>query len=348
MPEAGRLVITVVENPTINQIAFEGNDSLDDEELYEVVQLRPRLAYSVPAAEADAQRIIAAYQAAGRYAASVTPVIIRLPENRVDLVYEITEGRRTGGAAHQLHRQPGLLRPPAAAGGRDQPVELAELPASAAPPTTPTGSSSTRSCCAASTSSAATSTSGCCRRPPSWRASGPASSCPSRCPRASGSTSATSRSARRSRGSNAAAFQPLLAPVANRGVYNVALVDRVIERMAYQAGQAGYAFVEIRPQVTRNPATRTVDINFELVEGQRVFVERIDITGNTRTLDRVIRRQFRHRRGRRLQRARDPRRRGPHQRSRLLRVGDRQRAPGHDARARRWSRSRSRSSRPAA
>ena len=95
MPEAGRLVITVVENPTINQIAFEGNDSLDDEELFEVVQLRPRLAYSVPAAEADAQRIIAAYQAAGRYAASVTPVIIRLPENRVDLVYEIKEGRVT-------------------------------------------------------------------------------------------------------------------------------------------------------------------------------------------------------------------------------------------------------------
>ena len=62
--------------------------------------------------------------------------------------------------------------------------------------------------------------------------------------------------------------------------------------MAYQAGQAGYAFVEIRPQVTRNAATRTVDINFELVEGERVFIERIDITGNTRTLDRVIRRQF--------------------------------------------------------
>ena len=58
MPEAGRLQITVVENPTINQIAFEGNDGLDDEELGMVVQLRPRLAYSVPAAEADAQRII--------------------------------------------------------------------------------------------------------------------------------------------------------------------------------------------------------------------------------------------------------------------------------------------------
>ena len=80
--------------------------------------------------------------------------------------------------------------------------------------------------------------------------------------------------------------------MANRGVYNIKLIDRVIQRMSYQAGQAGYAFVEIRPRVTKNAAARTVDINFELVEGQRVFVERIDISGNTRTLDRVVRRQF--------------------------------------------------------
>ena len=60
-----------------------------------MVQLRPRLAYSVAAAEADAQRIIDAYRAAGRYAAEVNPVIIRQPDNRVDLVFEITEGRRT-------------------------------------------------------------------------------------------------------------------------------------------------------------------------------------------------------------------------------------------------------------
>lgn len=58
MPQAGRLVITVVENPTINRIAIEGNDALSDDKLLPVVQLRPRLAYSVAAAEADAQRIL--------------------------------------------------------------------------------------------------------------------------------------------------------------------------------------------------------------------------------------------------------------------------------------------------
>ena len=121
MPEAGRLVITVVENPTINQIAFEGNDAIDDDKLTEVIQLRPRLAYSVAAAEADAQRIIEAYRAAGRYAASVNPVIIRAAgEPRRSRLRDL-RGAQGRGAADQLPRQPGLLRPPAAAGDPDQP-----------------------------------------------------------------------------------------------------------------------------------------------------------------------------------------------------------------------------------
>ena len=127
MPEAGRLVITVVENPTINQIAFEGNDSLDDEELNAVIQLRPRLAYSVPAAEADAQRIIDAYRPPGRYAADGQPgdhPPVREPRRPRLRDLRGAQDRR---AADQLHRQPGVLRPPAAAGDRDQPVELAEL-----------------------------------------------------------------------------------------------------------------------------------------------------------------------------------------------------------------------------
>ena len=87
-------------------------------------------------------------------------------------------------------------------------------------------------------------------------------------------------------------FEPLLAPLLGGGVYNAKLVERVIERMAFLAGQRGYAFLEVRPRIEKNDANRTVDIVFELVEGERVFVERIDISGNTRTLDRVIRRQF--------------------------------------------------------
>ena len=292
MPEAGRLVITVKENPTINQIAFEGNDSLDDEELAEVIQLRPRLAYSVPAAEADAQRIIDAYRAAGRYAATVDPVIIRQSENRVDLVFEISEGRKTGVQRISFIGNQRLLGPPAAAGDRDQPDQLAELRLRRQHLRRRQARARQGAAAAVLPRARLHRRAGAVRRPPRWCASAPASSCPSPSPRAQqynfGKVSVSSQIP----GLNAADFQPLLAPVADRGVYNVKLVDRVVQRMSYQAGQAGYAFVEIRPRVTKNAANRTVDINFEIVEGQRVFVERIDITGNTRTLDRVIRRQF--------------------------------------------------------
>jgi outer membrane protein insertion porin family len=292
VPEAGRLVITVVENPTINQIAFEGNDSLDDEELSAVVQLRPRLAYSVAAAEQDAQRIIDAYRAAGRYAAAVNPVIIRQSDNRVDLVFEISEGRRTSVQrvnfignevfsdrrlrraiqtnqanwlsfifgnvtydADRLELDRELLRQFYLERGY---VDFRVLSSTAELARDRTGFFLSFTVAEGQ--------------------------------RYDFGTMSVSSSIP---GLNAVDFEPLLAPVAGGGVYNVRLVDRVIQRMTFQAGQSGYAFVEIRPQVTKDEANRRVNINFELVEGQRVFVERIDITGNDRTLDRVIRRQFR-------------------------------------------------------
>jgi outer membrane protein insertion porin family len=292
MPEAGRLIITVVENPTINQIAFEGNDSLNDEELLEVVQLRPRLAYSVPAAEADAQRIIAAYQAAGRYAASVTPVIIRLPENRVDLVYEINEGRVTsvqrisftGNQAFSDRRLRRVIETNQAGwlsfifGRATYDADRLEVDKELLRRFyLERGYYDIR---------VLSGTAELARERTGFFLSFTVSEGPRY---NFGRVSVSSAIP----GLDARAFEPLLAPVADRGVYNVAEVDTVIERMAFQAGQAGYAFVEIRPNVTRNEATRTIDINFQLVEGDRVFIERIDITGNTRTLDRVIRRQFR-------------------------------------------------------
>jgi outer membrane protein insertion porin family len=291
MPEAGRLVITVKENPTINQIAFEGNDALKDEDLQAVVQLRPRLAYSVAAAEQDAQRIADAYRTAGRYAAEVNPVIIRLPDNRVNLVFEITEGRKTGVQRvnfvgnrtfsdrrlrraiqtnesnwlsfifgnntydqDRLEVDRELLRQFYLERGYIN-VQILSATAELARD----------------------------------RAGFFLSFTISEGEKFDFGQVSVSSSVP---GLNAAAFQPLLAPVATGGVYNVKFVDRVIERMTYQAGQSGYAFVEIRPQVTQHPENHTVDINFQLVEGQRVFVERIDISGNNRTLDRVIRRQF--------------------------------------------------------
>ncbi len=291
-PQAGRLVINVVENPTINQIAFEGNDAINDEVLSGVVELRPRLAFSVAAAEADAQRIIDAYRQSGRFAASVTPVIIRQPENRVDLVFEVHEGRptrvqrinfignnefsdrrlmrvvdtsqanwlsgifgRAGFDADRLELDAELLRQFYLQRGF---VDIRVLSATSEIDRERGGFFVTYTLSEGAQYNF-------------------------------GDISVSSQIP----GLDPARFEHLLEPVLGHGVYDIRDVELVIQRMVYEAGQHGYAFVEIRPRVDRDAVNRIVNIEFEILPTPRVFIERIDISGNTRTLDRVIRRQFR-------------------------------------------------------
>ena len=92
----GRLVVTVVENPVINRVAFEGNNKLKDDQLANEVQSKPRGTLSRPTVQADVQRIVEIYRRNGRFDVRVEPKIIELPNNRVDLVFEIKEGEKTG------------------------------------------------------------------------------------------------------------------------------------------------------------------------------------------------------------------------------------------------------------
>ena len=87
-----RLVLNVVEFPTVNQVEFEGNNRLKDDALLRIVRSLPRRVFNASIAEEDTQRIAQAYADQGRLTASVTPKIIRRSDNRVDLVYDITEG----------------------------------------------------------------------------------------------------------------------------------------------------------------------------------------------------------------------------------------------------------------
>ena len=93
--EGNAVVITVVENPVINQVAFEGNKEVDTQTLQNEVQLKPRSVYTRAKALADAQRILDVYRRQGRYAASVEPQLIEVEQNRVNVVFEITEGAAT-------------------------------------------------------------------------------------------------------------------------------------------------------------------------------------------------------------------------------------------------------------
>ena len=94
--ENGRLVVSVVENPVIDRVAFEGNKKAKDEQLKAEVQSKPRGTLSKPMVQADVQRIIEIYHRSGRFDVSVDPKIIELPNNRVNLVFEIKEGQKTG------------------------------------------------------------------------------------------------------------------------------------------------------------------------------------------------------------------------------------------------------------
>src|SRR6266446_6921488 len=92
----GRLVVTVVENPVIGRVAFEGNKKVKDEQLSAEIQSKPRGTFSRPMVQADAQRIAEIYRRSGRYDVRVTPAIIEQPNNRVDLIFTINEGSKTG------------------------------------------------------------------------------------------------------------------------------------------------------------------------------------------------------------------------------------------------------------
>ncbi|MEM1140621.1 MAG: POTRA domain-containing protein, partial [Pseudomonadota bacterium] len=86
------LVVTVSENPIINRVIFEGNQRLNDDRLREEVEVRPRAVFTRAKVQADVQRVIEVYRRSGRFAATVDPKVVRLEQNRVDLVFEITEG----------------------------------------------------------------------------------------------------------------------------------------------------------------------------------------------------------------------------------------------------------------
>src|SRR6201986_299208 len=92
----GHLVVTVIENPVIGRVAFEGNKKIKDEQLTAEVQSKPRGTLSRPMVQSDAQRIAEIYRHSGRYDVGVTPEIIERPNNRVDLIFTIREGEKTG------------------------------------------------------------------------------------------------------------------------------------------------------------------------------------------------------------------------------------------------------------
>jgi outer membrane protein insertion porin family len=90
--QGSTVIVTVVENPVINQVAFEGNSEVDTATLQGEIQLKPRSVFTRARAQADVQRVLDVYRRQGHFAANVEPKIIELEQDRINLVFEITEG----------------------------------------------------------------------------------------------------------------------------------------------------------------------------------------------------------------------------------------------------------------
>lgn len=290
VPRGGTLLIQVKEYPTINVVNFEGNRALKSEQLLSLLESKPRRVYSPSVAEADAALVAEAYSVQGRLAARVTPKIIRRSDNRVDLVFEVAEGRVTeierlsfvGNRAYSDRRlrnvletkQAGLLRQLISrdtyVGERIEMdkqllrdfylsrgfVDFQIVDATAEVARERDGMFVTFTV----------------REGQQY---------------SFGKTRVVSEID----GVDPAVYAPLLR-ISEGSTYTPSDVENAINRMEAMASRQGVNFLRVEPRIKRNDRNQLLDVDFALVRGERVFVERIDIEGNTTTLDQVIRRQF--------------------------------------------------------
>lgn len=290
-PRGGTLIISVVEFPTINRINVEGNARISDEQLLARVESRPRRVYSPAQAERDTAAITQAYAQEGRINASVTPRIIRRSENRVDLVFEVVEagvteierisflGNRTyseGRLRRVLDtKQAGLLRavisrdtysPERMAQDREL---LTDFYRSRGYPDFVVQNIDV----ALTRERDAYLVTFNLREGQKFRF---------------GDVRVSSEIP----DIDVADFQDAVR-VRNGATYSPVPIETDITRLERLALQKGLNFVQVEPRITRNDRALTLNVEYALVPGQRIFVERINIRGNGTTLDRVIRNQIR-------------------------------------------------------
>jgi outer membrane protein insertion porin family len=287
----GTLTITVTENPIVNQVVFEGNSKVSEKDLTKEIQIKPRGVFTRAKVQADVARIQELYRRNGKFAARIQPEIIARPQNRVDLIFSISEGPTTGVSrinfvgnkvftsdvlrsqilteesawykflsssdnydADRLTYDKEMLRRYYVSRGY---ADFKVL--SAVAQLTPGGGSFFITFTVDE----------------GQRYKFGPVSIDSKIPELS-----------------QAQLLPLL-KFRTGDIYNQDLLQKAIDSLTNAAGGKGYAFADVQPVINPNRDKRTIDVSFKITQGQRVYIERIDITGNTRTADKVIRREFR-------------------------------------------------------
>jgi len=284
------LVVRVVENPIINRLAFEGNKRLKEEQLQSEVQLRPRVVFTRTKVQADVKRILDLYRREGRFAATVEPKIIQLDQNRVDLVFEINEGpatyvKRINFVGNHFYGESKLHE--VLLTKEERWYRFLSSDDTYDPDRVNYDRELLRRFYLKHGFADFRVNSAVAELTPD---------------RAGFFITFTIDEGDRYKfgGSDVKVnlkdvkpedLRPLV--TSERGEwYNADDVENTVQHLTDALGTKGYAFVDVRPQIKRNRDTKTVDILYEIQEGPRVYVERIDITGNVRTLDKVVRREF--------------------------------------------------------
>ena len=288
--EGSDLVVRVVENPIINQVVFEGNSALKEDKLRDEVSVRPRGIFTRARVQQDVQRIIELYRRSGRISASVTPKIVELPQKRVDLVFEINEGPKSGildvnflgnkafsdgdlrdvvvtkeSKWYKFFSSNDNYDPDRLEYDREQlrkfyrnrgyyDFRIVSAVAELAPDKNGFAVTYTLD------------------EGPKYKF---------------GKVQVQTELKRL----NPETLRQLL-PIKTGQVYEDEKIEKATDALTFAAGAEGFAFVDVRPRYTPNRETRTVDVTFDVKEGPRVYIERIDVVGNTRTLDPVVRREL--------------------------------------------------------
>src|SRR5258706_538039 len=286
----GRILVTVIENPVIGRIAFEGNKKVKDEQLSAEIQSKPRGTLSRPMVQADAQRIAEIYRRSGRYDVRVNPEIIEQPNNRVDLIFTITEGSKTGvksiefigNSAYSSYRLRDVIKTRESnllsfLGGADvyDPDRVEADRDLIRRYYLKHGFADVQVVAALTEYD----------------------------PERRGFLVTFKIEEGQQYRVGSVEFQSSIAtldPNALRSfsrvyvgsLYNAEALEKSVEEMQIEASRRGYAFAIVRPRGDRNFETHTVSIVFAVDEGPRTYIERINVHGNTRTRDYVIRREF--------------------------------------------------------
>lgn len=289
--QGGTVIVKVVENPIVYQVAFEGNAEIDDATLKAEVQLKSRAVFTRARVQSDVQRILDVYRRSGRFAVRVEPKIIKQDLNRVDLIYEIYEGPKT------------TVRSISFIGNE----EFSDSQLLGIITTTETGLFSFLNPTNVYDPDRLNLDRELLRQ--YYLKNGYADA---------RIVSATADLDRDGKGffisftveegelykfgtidieTNLRSLDP--ESVRHKintkpgKIYDASKIDSSLEKITTEAAALGYAFARVRPRVDRDPVSRVISITYVIEEGPRVYIERIDIVGNNRTLDKVIRREFR-------------------------------------------------------